>query len=133
TDVGWLLYSTRNQDEERLTALLSRITGENVGVKWKPIRARTFSPRKNEKQESEEVVRALHVECAVDRLQEVRDKLNLWYSSASNRFPDGTKMRLVPTITSVTSINNKMKFASCIARQAALNAGLASANTREIS
>jgi hypothetical protein len=133
TDVGWLLYSTRNQDEERLTALLSRITGENIGVKWKPIRARTFSSRKNEKQESEEVVRALHVECAVDRVQEVRDKLNLWYRSAANRFPDGTKMRLVPTITSVTSINNKMKFASCIARQAALNAGLASANTREIS
>jgi len=28
---------------------------------------------------------------------------------------------------------NKTKFASCIARQAALNAGLASENTREIS
>jgi len=42
-------------------------------------------------------------------------------------------MRLVPTINSVTSINNKTKFASCIARQAALNAGLASAITREIS
>jgi len=42
-------------------------------------------------------------------------------------------MRLVPTITSVTSMANKTKFASCIARQVALNAGLASANTREIS
>jgi hypothetical protein len=42
-------------------------------------------------------------------------------------------MRLVPTITSVTSMANKTKFASCIARQAALNAGLASENTREIS
>jgi hypothetical protein len=33
TDIGWLLYSTRNQDEERLTALLSKVTGENIGVK----------------------------------------------------------------------------------------------------
>jgi hypothetical protein len=133
TDVGWLLYSTRNQDEERLTSLLSKVTGENIGVKWKPIRASTFSSGKKGNQEPAETVRALHVECAVDRLQEVRDKLNLWYNSASNNFPDGTKMRLVPTINSVTSIANKTKFASCIARQAALNAGLASANTREIS
>jgi len=128
-----LLYSTRSQDEERLTALLSKVTGENIGVKWKPIRANTFSSRKKEKQDPEETVRALHVECAVDRLQEVWDKLNIWYSSASTKFPDGTKMRLVPTITSVTSLSNKTKFASCIARQAALNAGLASAITREIS
>ena len=128
-----MLYSTRSQDEERLTALLSKVTGENIGVKWKPIRANTFSSRKKEKQDPEETVRALHVECAVDRLQEVRDKLNIWYSSASTKFPDGTKMRLVPTITSVTSLSNKTKFASCVARQAALNAGLASAITREIS
>jgi hypothetical protein len=117
-----LLYSTRSQDEERLTALLSKVTGENIGVKWKPIRANTFSSRKKEKQDPEETVRALHVECAVDRLQEVWDKLNIWYSSASTKFSDGTKMRLVPTITSVTSLSNKTKFASCVARQAALNA-----------
>ncbi len=42
-------------------------------------------------------------------------------------------MRLVPTITSVTSLDNRAKFASCLARQAALTAGLASAVTREIS
>jgi hypothetical protein len=41
TDVGWLLYSSRAQDKERLSNLLSEITGENVGVKWKPIRATT--------------------------------------------------------------------------------------------
>jgi len=62
TDVRWLLHSTRSQVEERLTALLSKITGENVCVKWKPIRASTFSSRKDSKQEPEEVVRALHVE-----------------------------------------------------------------------
>ena len=64
--------------------------------------------------------------------QEVKDKLSRWYSSTSTNFPDGTKMRLVPTINSLTSMNNRTKFASCIARQAALNAGLASAVTREI-
>ena len=132
-DVGWLLYSTRAQDEERLSALLSRITGEKIGVKWKPIRSSNANIKKKDQSPAEEKITALHVECSVDRLQEVKDKLNRWYSSSSTRFPDGTKMRLVPTISSVTSIDNRAKFASCLARQAALTAGLASAVTREIS
>jgi len=89
--------------------------------------------RKQDQTPAEERIKALHIECSVDRLQEVKDKLNKWYSSASTKFPDGTKMRLVPTISSVTSLDNRAKFASCLARQAALNAGLASAVTREIS
>jgi hypothetical protein len=133
TDVGWLLYSTRAQDEDRLSALLSKVLNENVGVKWKPIRATTTNVRKTDQLPTEDKVRALHVECAVDRLQEVREKMNFWYGSSSRTFPDGTKMRLVPTINSVTSINNRTKLASCIARQAALTAGLASVVTREIS
>jgi hypothetical protein len=133
TDVGWLMYSTRAQDKERLSALFSELTGENIGVKWKPIRSSTTSIRKKDLAQPEEKVKALHVECAVDRLQEVRDKLSRWYCSSSRQFPDGTKMRLVPTTTSVNSMNNRTKFASCLARQAALTAGLASAVTREIS
>jgi len=132
TDVGWLLYSTRAQDEERLLSLLSRLTGENLRVKWKPIRANNANIKKKD-QPAEEKVKALHVECAVERLQEIKDKLNHWYSSSFTRFPDGTKMRLVPTISSVTSLDNRVKFASCLARQAALTAGLASTATREIS
>jgi len=133
TDVGWLLYSTRAQDEERLSGLLSELIGENIGVKWKPVRSSMGSNRKKERMAPEEKTKALHVECGVDRLHEVREKLTKWYSSSSNSFPDGTKMRLVPTLTSVTSLSNRSKFASCLARQAALNAGLASAVTREIS
>jgi hypothetical protein len=127
------MYSTRAQDEERLSALLSELTGENIGVKWKPIRSSTANLRKQDQPSNKEKIKALHVECSVDRLQEVRDKLNRWYSSTSKHFPNGTKMRLVPTIASVTSLNNRTKFASCLAHQAALNADLASAVTREIS
>jgi len=133
TDAGWLLDSTRAQDKDRLTALLSKLIGENIGLKWKPIRVSSSNNRKKDQPASEEKNRALHVECAVDRMQEVKDKLSVWYGSSSKRLPDSTKMWLVPTITSATSIENKTKFASCLARQAALNAGLASAITREIS
>jgi hypothetical protein len=38
TDSGWHLYSTRQQDKECLTHLLSSQTGETLGVKWKQIR-----------------------------------------------------------------------------------------------
>ncbi len=101
-------------------------------MKWKAIKANSGNIRSKDQTPQEEKTKALHIECAVDRMQEVRDKLTKWYSSASKRFPDGTKMRLVPTLTSVISIDNKIKFASCIARQAALTVGLASANTREM-
>jgi hypothetical protein len=116
-----------------LSVLLSKITGEHIGIKWKPIRSSNANIRKKDQTPYEEKVKALHVECAVDRLQEVRDKLTHWYSSSSRKFPDGMKMRLVPTITAMTSMNNRTKFASCLARQAALHAGLALAITREIS
>jgi hypothetical protein len=43
TDVGWLLYSTRAQDEERLSSLLADLIGENIGIKWKPVRTTTGS------------------------------------------------------------------------------------------
>jgi len=64
TDVGWLMYSTRAQDKERLSALFSELTGENIGVKWKPIRSSTLSIRKKDLAQPEEKVKALHVECA---------------------------------------------------------------------
>jgi hypothetical protein len=34
TDVGWLLYSTRQQDEKRITLMLSFYFGEHIGAKW---------------------------------------------------------------------------------------------------
>jgi hypothetical protein len=69
TDAGWLLYSTRAKDEERLSALLSSLTGEYIGVKWKPIRASSGNIRRKDQAAPEEKIKALHVECAVDRLQ----------------------------------------------------------------
>ncbi len=35
SNVGWLLYSTRQQDEERIAEKISQLTGERIGAKWK--------------------------------------------------------------------------------------------------
>jgi hypothetical protein len=37
-EIGWLCYSVRAQDDQRLSALLSDICGEHIGIKWKAIR-----------------------------------------------------------------------------------------------
>jgi len=91
TDVGWLLYSTRQQDKERLTALLTRLTGDSLGVKWKPIRTTAGPNRRKSTEDISEKIQALHIECASNRVQEVRKKLSIWYGSSSTSFPDGKK------------------------------------------
>ncbi len=47
------------------------------------------------------------------------------------KFPDGSKMRLVPPFKTILSSGNKHKYASLIARQAALNSRLGSCTTWE--
>jgi hypothetical protein len=53
-DVGWLLYSTRHQDEERLAALYLQLTGYFIGVKWKPIRTTSATNRRKDPQDNSE-------------------------------------------------------------------------------
>jgi hypothetical protein len=111
SDVGWLLYSTRAQDEERLTQPFSTAIEENIGGKWKPIWTMAGGIGKKEADNPNERIYALHIKCTTDRIHEVRKKLGKWYNSQSSKFLDGTKM----------------------ARQAAVAAGLATASTWEMS
>lgn len=128
TDAGWLLYSTRQQDEERITELLSSMMGEKSSVKWKAIWTTGATHIKDKDNEAARVY-ALHLECAADCAQEVRQKLSKWYGSASKRFPNGTKMRLVPPFNTILSSGNRQKNALLISRQVALNSHLGSGTT----
>ena len=130
SDAGWLLYSTRQQDEERLAYLLSMLTGELLGVKWKQVRT-TEGYKKRDPNDTSPRVMALHIEGPADRSHEIRQKLSAWYSSSSKSFPDGTKMRLIPPFNTILSRDNKVKFATLVARQEALNRRLAHSTTWE--
>jgi hypothetical protein len=131
TDIGWLLYSTRQQDEVRIAEMISSLTGEKIGAKWKPIRTTDGSNKSKDNNSSR--VNAIHLECAAYNAQEACQKLSKWYGSSSKSFPDGTKMRLVPPFYTILSSGNRQKYASLIARQSALNSRLGTCTTWEMS
>ncbi len=132
TDIGWLPYSTRLQEEERIAEIASSLTGEKVGAKWKAIRTTDGSNRSKDSANASRVY-AIHLECAADRAQEARQKLSQWYGSSSKKFPDGTKMRLVPPFNTILSSGNRQKYASLITQQLALNARIGTCTTYEMS
>jgi hypothetical protein len=68
TDIGWLLYSTRQQDEGMIAEMISSLLGEKIGAKWKPIRTTDGSNRS--KDNSSARIYAIHLECAADKAQE---------------------------------------------------------------
>jgi hypothetical protein len=129
-DVGWFLYSTRFQDDERLTELISGSVGEHIGVKWKQIRT-TVGYQKLDPANPVKQIKAFHIGGPGDKAHEIRSRLSRWYSSSSSVFLDGTKMRLIPPISNIFSRDGKVKIASLISRQDALNSRLAHATTTE--
>ena len=129
-EVGWLLYSNKFQDSQRLAHMLSSLVNEQVGVKWRPIRTNDRFCKDSIAGPSESV-NAMHIESAANKALEIRQKLLKWYSSSSKLFPDGTKMRLVPPFQSVTIFAHKTKYSALVARQASISAKIGSASCYE--
>jgi hypothetical protein len=97
--VGWLLYSTCQQDEEHMSELLSSLVQETVGTKWHPIR--TNDRYKKAQEPNSTHTYALHLEAAIDKAGKLRQEFSEWYGSSSQLFPDGTKLQLVPPFNSI--------------------------------
>jgi hypothetical protein len=62
---------------------------------------------------------------ASDKAHEICTILSRWYGSTATEFLDGTKLRLIPPIYNILSRDGKVKIATLIARQEALNSRLA--------
>jgi len=80
-EVGWLLYSMHQHDEERVSDLISNLVKEKVWVKWRPIQMND----RNRKYPDDTGTRTYAAAA-------IQQKLGLWYGSNSKVFPDGTKM-----------------------------------------
>lgn len=131
TDIGWFLYSLRQQDDQRLSTLLSDLIQEPIGLKWKQIRTTTGYVKRDPNDTSEKA-KALHVEGPADRAHEIRAKLSQYYGASSTVFPDGTKMRFIPPFNTIVSSNNKMKFPTLVARQLAINQRIGTGTSGEL-
>jgi predicted kinase len=130
-EIGWLCYSVRPQDEERLSSLLSDLCDEHIGVKWKIIHTSDGFKKWDPNDKSRPF--ALRVEGPSNRLQECRQKLLDWYGSDSKSFPDGTKMRFIPPWHNIFAQDNKVKVGTLVACQVALNERYAHATSYKFS
>jgi len=131
-EVGWMLYSLRQQDETRLADLFSRLSGIQIRVKWRPIRTTDGSNRRRDSQDDSQKVYALHLEAASDQARNATETLKQWYGSGKTSFPDRTKMRLVPPFNTILSMANRGKYAALFARQAALTSCIGVGPTWEL-
>ena len=92
TDIGWLLYSTREMDAGALADELSNIIGINVGLQYKGINTGTKTAK------SQSLVRAIVVEASAQQKWEVQAALLKLYSRQikdSSEYPNGIRLRFV--------------------------------------
>jgi len=129
-EIGWLLYSTRVQDEERIRNMLSLLVRENIGGKWRP--SRTNDRYRKDPGKTTPRTFALHLEGSSKRAGNIRQKRSRWYGLKATVFPVGMKMRLVQPIQYIISFNCKAKYSSFVARQAALSSRLCTSSTWEL-
>jgi hypothetical protein len=126
-----ILYSTAGWKEELCFTL--EVTGEHIGARWRIIRTSTTPWKKNDNSTKQEEVRALHLECDSVSAQYVKHKVARLYSSTGTLFPDGTKMHLIPTVSSIISQASKEKYGLVIAKQAAFVSKLCAGTSWEFS
>jgi len=82
-EIGWMLYSTRSQDEEQLAELFSALVQESIGVKWRPIR---INDRFCKDALDGDRTYALHLEASTKKAAAIRQKLAQWYGSGNPHF-----------------------------------------------
>jgi hypothetical protein len=130
SDVGWLLYSCRSQDEFRIASMLSEFLNIIIGARWRQIRT-SEGQKKKDSAHQENIVRAIHLEGPSHRIHDIKSALSKWYGSSASSFLDGTKMRLIPPFQSVISADDKAKYGAVVARQAAFLSRLATGTSWE--
>jgi hypothetical protein len=131
SDIGWLLYSSRYQDEGRIADMISQELGIIVGVCWRQIRTSDSTKTTQGTADPENAIRALHIEGPSHRIHYIKENLAFWYGASSTKFIDGTKMRLIPPYQSVISAADKGKYGAVVARQSAFLSHLATGTTSE--
>lgn len=127
--IGWLLYSHKDIDSNKLQKEIELRTDLEVGIRYRKVKTGTWS---NEKVPDNEIVKALHLEVAEHDQEDAERILGEIYSSDSEEFFRGIRMRLVPEFDTVMNERAREKVRYLAARQLAWINGLDSMKTWEI-
>jgi hypothetical protein len=84
SEIGWLLYSARQQDEERVSEMISNLVNETIGAQWRPIR--TNDRQRAEPTDPQDRVHALHLEGAEETALRIRQKIKKMVRMQLKRF-----------------------------------------------
>jgi hypothetical protein len=130
SEIGWLLYSTRDMDQGALADEMSDILGFNLGLRWKviDIGVRGKIP------ESQKVM-ALSVEVEQHRRQEYQRKLIAMYGRQVkdvHEYPNGVRLRFVKQKSDCYNTNEKGKIDRLRQRQQLFNKSIQRTQTWEI-
>ena len=129
TDIGWLLYSTREMDAGALADELSEIIGIQVGLRFKGINTGTKTAQ------SHNIVKALVVETSARQMWEVQRVLLKLYSRQINtptEYPNRIRLRFVKMKKSGVNKVEKAKMDKLRQRQKEFLATVTSHTSHEI-
>jgi len=73
--IGWLLYSTCQQDEKQISRVLSTQTGEKIGARWWVIQTTTNARKQHPTAVKSTEVRAIHLKYDSAVLQHAKHKV----------------------------------------------------------
>ena len=127
-NLGYLLYSLRTMDAERLTRTFSYRYGTKVGIRYRVI----STGRRGKYDPNVELPRAIHLEVAEGEAGRVSRMLQDDYASNQSSFPMGIKMRFVPDINQLMNFTTRTKSVHLAARQMALEDKMCYANSWEV-
>ena len=128
TRLGYLLYSLRSMDVERLTRVFSQRYRTKIGIRYQVIN----TGRRGKYDPDIELPRAIHIEVESSQAARVATLLQQDYSSAQSTFPMGIKMRFVPDINQLMNFETRSKSVYLATRQMAFEEKICYANSWEI-
>ena len=112
-DVGWFVYSTWEMEADALAASISNHIQIEVGLRWKMISLGT-----RERIPTEQQVRALHIEVAVENRQLAQKALLAVYGRKNTgNYPNGVRLRFALPIGAAYNLNTKAKLEKLRTRQ----------------
>ena len=130
SEVGWLLYSTREMDAGALSDEIEDILGFPVGLKWKVIDT-GIRGKMNESQK----VQALTVEVEAKYQWKHQRDLAQFYCKTikdTNEYPNGLRLRFVKRKTDAINVKEKGKIDALRRRQQLFLKGIRTSTSHDI-